>query len=372
VRRHLILGAGLLAGAAVLPTTAAIGGGDSSANAVDARTDALRLGEEALGRGDAAEAQREFERAGSMQHVADSEMGLVRAYMQAGTYRRALAFAAHTAGAHPETPAGAVLYAWLLHVGGHTAVAQRVLDKTDTRAPGDELTRQARAQLSSPAPVATGALLSAPCRLAPFDAGAPLPATASVIATGTLVDGGRRALILLAAVGHGRALWVRDGLGRRSAASLERQADGLGLALLRLDTPIESTSRLVLAPRDPFAGSAAFAVQYAASIEAAPSWPLLRPGFFGPLHRPDGVATLDIPLSAGTPGGPVFDAAGRLAGIALRGPDSLDRLLTASALRREFGKLLGDVSPDAGVGRATVDVIYEAALRSTLQVISTP
>ena len=51
-------------------------------------------------------------------HAADTEIALVRGHMQAGDYRRALAFGAHTAGAHLDVVGGSLLYVWLLHAGG--------------------------------------------------------------------------------------------------------------------------------------------------------------------------------------------------------------------------------------------------------------
>lgn len=364
-------GTGLRAGAVVLWAVAAAWGGDGPSRAEPERAEWLQRGEVALARGDTARALGAFDRAAALRHAADSELGLVRTYMQAGAYRRALAFAAHTAGAHRDVPAGSVLYAWLLHVGGQPGFALRVLDRIEARAPGDALAAQARAELRSPAPVASGALLTAPWRVAPVDAGAPLPAAASVTGTGVLVDEGRRALVPLPSLGAARALWLRDGLGRRRAARIERRDEALGLALLRLEEPIEGAPALAMAPRDPFAGSPGFGVDYAATPDAAPAWPLLRPGFIG---SPDGAGLLKlaIELPAGAQGGPVFDAAGRFAGIAARGRDGQDRLLLPSALRREFGDLLGVVTGPDRVPRVPVDRIYEIAMPLTLQVIAEP
>jgi len=71
-----------------------------------------------LEHGDASAALDDFERAAMMLHAADAELGLIRAAMQDGQYRRALAFCAHTAGEHVDETDGGVLYAWLLRVGG--------------------------------------------------------------------------------------------------------------------------------------------------------------------------------------------------------------------------------------------------------------
>jgi hypothetical protein len=348
---------------------ATLGDGAQTSTPLQERIELLQRGEAALARGDVGQALDAFERAGTMMHAADTEMGLVRTYMQSGAYRSALSFAAHTAGAHRDVPAGAVLYAWLLHAGGQTAFAQRVLDGPEARSPGDALVAQARAQLRSPAPVASGALLSVPWRVAPFDADASLPVTAHVACSAVLIDGGRRALAPLV---EARALWLRDGLGRRSAARVERRVEPVGLVLLRLDHPIKGASGVALAPRDPFPGSAGFAVDYTAMPDATPAWPLLHSGFIGKRNDSAGLSRLGIAIPAGAQGGPVFDAGGRFTGIALRGADGQDRLLPVSVLRREFGELLGFGADQSAVRRAPADAIYENAMAVTLQVIADP
>jgi len=60
----------------------------------------VQEGEAKLAAGDASGAQQAFEAATQIVHAADVELGLVRSYMQAGDYRRALSFSAHAAGAH--------------------------------------------------------------------------------------------------------------------------------------------------------------------------------------------------------------------------------------------------------------------------------
>lgn len=364
-------GTGLLAGAVVFWARGAIGAGDDArAAAGEERAGLLQQGEAALSRGETAQALRLFERASAMLHAADSEMGLVRASMQSGAYRRALTLAAHAAGAHREVPAGSVLYAWLLHAGGQAAFAQRVLDKVETRAPADALVAQARAQLRSPTPQATGALLSAPWRVAPFDVGGPLPATARVTGTGVLLEGGRRALAPWAAAGEARALWVRDGLGRRTIAQLERRAEDIGLVLLRLEEPVDAAG-LTLASRDPFAGSPAFAIDYTITPAPEAAWPVLRTGLVGAADT-NGLVALSVAGRAGTQGGVVLDAGARVLGIALPTPDGRERLLPVSTLRRELGELGGASANPTISPRVAVDGVYESALPAILQVIAEP
>lgn len=333
------------------------------------REQLLQQGEAALAAGAFTQALQAFERAASMLHAADAEMGLVRAYMQSGAYQSALSFAAHAAGAHRDTPAASALYAWLLHIGGQRAFAQRVLDESDARRPGDSSIAQVRASLRSPAPVASGELLKAPWRAAPFDTGAPLPAPSRGVSSGALIDGGRHALTSIV---EGQDFWVRDGLGRRSKAQVERRVVHLGLMLLRLHEPLMGASGAIIAPRDPYPGSPGFSVDYSPTTDAAPAWPLLHAGFVG---APDGsgiLGKLGVELPAGAQGGPLFDSSGRLIGIAVRGANGQDGLLPVSVLRGEFGAMLqpnADASPTKPL---PTDAIYQGAMPIALQIIAAP
>jgi hypothetical protein len=281
----------------------------------------------ALKRGDAVAALRDYEAAAAQEHAADIEVGVVRSLMLAGHYRRALAFAAHTAQAHPDAPAGASVYAQLLEAGGHGALAARV------RPPG-----------------------------------APMAAVAPAVATGVLIDAGRHALLPLRAVGNGSAIELRDGHGSALAAQLVRRDEALGLALLRLDAPPSEAPQPAWAPRDAFPGSVAHAVAAAPVRADAPPWPRLHSGFIG-------VQALGIELIGDARGGAVFDAAGRVVGIALARDDGTDRLVGTSALRTWLVELLGEPSGEAASVPASplpLDAIYEGALRLTVQLRASP
>jgi hypothetical protein len=274
----------------------------------------------ALARGDGSAALRDYETAAAQEHAADIEIGIVRSLMLAGHYRRALAFAAHTAQAHPGEPAGARVYAQLLDVGGHSALATRL--------------RPAHATAVTP--------------IAP-----PLSA-------GVLIDAGRHALLPLRALRGASALELRDGHGRSLLARVVQRDNTLGLALLRLDTALSDAPRLAWAARDAFAGSPAHAV---AAMADEPPWPHLRSGFVG-------ARGLGIDLAGGARGGVVFDRAGQAVGVSLAADDGDDRLVTVSALRRWLGDLLGEgaqpVGAQAAVAPTPLDAIYEIALRSTV------
>ena len=227
----------------------------------------LTMAESALARGDTAGAILAFERAAMMLHSADTEMGLVRAWMQTGDYRRALAFCAHTAGAHLDSPAGSALYAWLLRLGGQGAYAQQLLTETLARAPDDPVVIEVQRAFESSTPRTTERLLTLPHHVAPLtsmvDDQLPLPEEVSVVASGVLLGDGHQALVPSAQVLRAQQIWVRNGLGQTTLARLDSTPEvllALGFSLLRLAAPLDSGG-IALAPRDPFAGSPGYTCQ---------------------------------------------------------------------------------------------------------------
>ena len=321
---------------------------ERSAAASPERLVLLREAEAALASGRTIAAIGALDRAALMLHTGDTEMGLVRAWLQLGDYRRALAFAAHTAGAHRDTPAAAALYVWLLAAGGQTAFAQRVLEETRQRLPDDVLLRELATRLQTP----PAAAFVAPPALMADDQPSPA-ASANVVASGVLLDE-HRAVVPLSAIRDVSSLWVRNGLGRTTAARVERRIEAHGVAMLGLAAPLDDP-RLQLAPRDPFAGSPGFVVAYAPSAGPSPAWPWLYQGFFGAPHR----QTLGIDVPAHTNGAPVLDAAGRWAGMVVEGR------WVAGSLLREL--VQGD--PTADASRIAPDEAYERALRIAVQVV---
>ena len=230
----------------------------AAAAAAASRTDLLSAAEKSLERGDTVAAITALDRAALMAHSADTEIGLVRAYMQQGDYRRALAFAAHTAGAHRDEPAASALYARLLSVGGQGAFARRLFADTPPH--------EARRSLAPYALALQGALP---------------PPTAQVLASGVLLSDGEHALLpLVRGLDERTPLWLRDGLGRSVEARIERRIETLGLAVARLGAPLAGPP-LVAAAHDPFAGSPGYVVGFDADHDARPAWPQLHPGFIG-------------------------------------------------------------------------------------------
>lgn len=326
----------------------------------------MQRGQAALVAGDPAAARDAFERAAQLQHAADIEIGIVRTQMLEGEYRQALAFASHTAGAHRDVAAGAALYGWLLHLGGQTAVAARLLDAARQTHPTDPDLARAWAQ-ARPAPEGDDA--SAAPSFVPSGFGATVPDAARAVGSALLLADGRRAIAPLELVDSASAIWVRNGLGRTVAAHVDRRAAHSGLALLRLDDSLERVpSRW--AAREAFPGSPAFFAAAGDGRSAQAAWPRLQLGFLG-TPSADGSRLLGMPLPRGAAGAPVVDGQGRLVGMAMSAHrDGPPRLAGVQELR----DLAGDAGAEAGPTAAAmaVDEIYERALRNSLQLLVGP
>ena len=349
------------------------------------RADLLKAGEAALAGMDANAAIDSFDRAALILHAADTEIALVRAYMQSGQYRRALAFGAHTAGAHLDVIGGSALYAWLLHAGGQGVIAQRLLTEAEARMPGDSTLAKVKTQLTSGAPVASGNLLALPTRLAPYGSSRGIAPAARVLGSGLLIDGGRHALLPLALLPRSGNFWLRNGLGNLSRGKVQKRLPAAGVALVRLASPLPAPEDFWIAPADAFPGSVGYAVEYVASRDSTPAWPLLRTGFLGAAIGNGGERLLGIDMPAGPRGGPVFNAAGRLTGLALPGPVDTkgklppqDRLIPVSVLQSQLKSsgqtptMLGSPLPADLPPRAAVDRIYEISLKASVQLIGVP
>ncbi len=351
------------------------------------RADLLKTGEAALAALQLEPALLAFERAANILHAADTEIALVRTYMQYGQYRRALASGAHTAGAHLDVVGGAALYAWLLHAGAQTGVAQRLITEAQAReahsgTPGNELLAQVHQQLQSGNPLATGNMLNPPTRLAPYGFTQGLPAVARVVGSAVLLQDGKQALVPLALLTQsgkpGQKIWLRNGLGLLAVGTVAKRLPAAGVALVKLSQTLPVPDDFWVVDKEPFPGSPGYAMEYvsnpAAGKDAAPAWPLLRLGFLGGMVTSAGTdRALGIDMPAGPRGGPVFDGAGRLVGMAVRGkPGAVDQLATVTQLQQALGEPLGAVMPKSAPTTATADRIYENGLKVSLQVITAP
>lgn len=325
----------------------------------------LARAEALLAQGKAQPARDAFEQAAALEHAADIELGILRSQMQAGQYQQALDFAAHTAGAHQDEAAGAAFYAWLLHLGGQQAIAQKTLDEAETRMPGDAALARVRSLLKGEP--ASDPAVPAFERLAPYAIGEPVPPDARVIGSAVLLKGGKLAISSLESLAEGGKLWLRNGLGKTVRATVKRKDAALGLALLALAKPLDEPAT-VIAPQEAFPGSPAYVFGYVPGSAKDGAWPRTSIGFLGRARDAASGRPLGIDLPAGTQGAPVIDQKGNLAGIVLPpGPDGLPRLSGVAALRALAGE------PSAAAQPASMRVLadlYEQAMRMSLEVIA--
>lgn len=325
----------------------------------DERRRLMDEGERRLAARDAAGAEAAFDRAALMLHAADTEIALVRTYLQLGQYRRALAFCAHAAGVHRDVVAAAALYVWLLDLGGQGAVALQRLAEAETLYPAEPLLAAVRRQLDAAPPRADGPLRALPARLAPY---AEMPAAATRVAGGAvLLPDARLALAPAALVGEAAQVWLRNGLGDTVEAAVDRPADLPALALLRPHSALPGVPEAAPAPRDPYAGRPGFIVGQAARPDAQSEWPRLRMGFLGAVLREPGRRRLGLSLPGAEPGALVLDEHGRFAGLAL----DAGTWLPASALQ-PWSR--ATPAPDAGE-RVAPDAACERGMRLALQLL---
>ena len=347
----------------------------AAAARIPQRVALLQRAQSELEGGDANAALDDFERAAMMLHAADAELGLIRAAMQDGQYRRALAFCAHTAGEHTDDADGAALYAWLLRIGGQGELAARTLADARALAPGDAVAAAVEVAFATTPPVATGLLREPSHRMAPWPVTAndqaPPPATARFASNAVLVDDGAAALLPLSALpsGAGARLWVRNGLGQATAASVEAADASLaahGLARLRLQSRLSTGASKASDARAPFAGSPGYAMRFGSGNE--PAWPTLAQGFLGSFVGDADVRRLGFDAA---PGAAVLDAKGVLVGIASGTVDGQVAWVPLAAIGRAAAPPAQDATSPARPGLALVapDEIYEAGLRRVLQVL---
>jgi hypothetical protein len=307
-----------------------------------------------------------FEQAASISHTAESEIGLTRTFMQRGEYRRALAFVAHTAGAHSDASAGTALYAWLLHLGGQTQIAALTLKRARERTPEDALLAATEAALGAPTSYAPATDLFSPL----LTGSAAVPSTARRLASGVLVNHGRSVLTVGDVIEAGHSLWVRQSVGRVSRARLARDFGASGIVELELLAALPAAEdELISAARDPFPGSPAFLMAFIGARNAAPVWPTLRVSFLGSPAMGEARYRLGIDAAGAAQGGPVFDVAGRWIGMSMGDADGTHGLVLASELRR-LGAIAHLAAGATDVTRAMpLDEVYERGLRIAVEVL---
>jgi len=124
----------------ILATTSFTAAGQCQAainSADDAMTALLLRAQSALANGQAQKAAEWFEQAAAQGESAEAEIGLVRAYLQTGEFRKAVAFGNLVASEHPDVSESAALLAYLEDREGHTTPALAKLSEELKKHPDD-------------------------------------------------------------------------------------------------------------------------------------------------------------------------------------------------------------------------------------------
>ena len=336
----------------------------------------LAAAESLLAGGRPVEALDAFERIAATEHSADVELSIVRAHMQAGAYRVALAFCAHAAGAHPEFAAGTALYGILLFVGGQRTTALQTIAKSLLLHSDDRILLAAQTFISDQRPLFNSALLKAPWRVAPYASGSSVPKETRLIGTGYLLPSGDFAIIPHIARKPTQKALVRNGLGQTSTVSIVAQ--GPALTLVKLLTPLTQPPKPFFAGRGVIAGSPSRLIHFMAQATHEAAWPILQSSFFRVLPQNEGLRPLGFTLDTESLGGPVFDQFGQVCGLAIREQDGSDRLLPMDEVAEHFLEPIESVDMLGVAGRVvsdtkvTNDLLYERSLLCVLQVFSSP
>jgi hypothetical protein len=353
---------------------------------------------------------------------ATAEIGMVRAYMAGGQYRRALSYAHLVQGEHTSSTEAQAWTALLSDRSGQTLFALRGLEVARAAQPDDvallcaqseifidrQQPERAAAELDAwlarnkpqavvinlryRAAVATKSLVSQdawrklivpttwPSPYATRDAETggtwippyftPLAAAREstlTTASGVSVDPSH---VVTTASGLGVAgtrIRVRDAQGNVRNARIEVTLEDVSVALLKLDRALPDVTPLSIAERV-FPGSPFHAVGFPVAGSTYPSFPRSTPGFF---QRPqEGVVhglSLGVALPSGMAGAPVLSAGGQLAGFVTSSPQSGDMLFAWGVLKR-----LGLTPSSADtLARLSNEEIYERALGRVVLVATT-
>lgn len=358
-----------------------------------------------LARGAPTEAAALYEHAAQIdgEHV-EAEIGLSRAYMAAGEFRRAMAYAHLASGEHPDSDAALAWLAYLEDRAGYVDSALKRLRVALTRWPapsssaaaltellidrgrGDEaggllaawpmpvprdisrLTLRAARRIGVPGKlpdqVASGLFAVVVDSTQDLWPAPPMPAApvsfASALArgNGVLVNHGRQILTQVNLT-LGASIVVRNGAGQLRRATVVRQVASVSLLALAEPYPSALALRLVVRDPPPTGLSPCFVMGRAVLVAGTAAYPTLTPGMvLGMRSKPGSLIQISAPLARDDSGSAVFDADGRLIGLALGAGQAIagvtDRerelgsahFVTPSAT---FASLIADPAPPAPV-----------------------
>jgi hypothetical protein len=385
----------------------------------DQTRETIAQAHESLAGGAPAQAADLFEKAASHGEFVDAEVGEVRARLWAGQFRHAVAISNVVAGEHPDSAEAQALLAYIEDRTGYSAQALERLGREDHAHPSalepvlarleilidrhqavraaalidDRIADQgpqidlcrlrARARTLTAAAPADSACdhikqgdegrsrwfeLTAP---SPAAAGAPLRA-----GNGLIIERGTRVATLRRLIeGRAATVWVRNFRGELRQAHPEeelrrpderadpQEADAVVLLKLESAFPSDQSSSEV-APAG--VHGLCFSLSYPAAASTDPMLPAVTPCFAFKAQSNAGSMQVNVPLSSTEQGSPVFDAQGRLLGLAV--PASEARRTTLSQVPGAGSAAPG---PSGVQAAATIPMpeLYERLAPAVVQVM---
>ena len=391
----------------------------------------LAAAQEALDRGDAARAVEMFEALAGQAESLEAELGIVRAALRAGDYRRAVATANLVAAEHKDAAEPAALLAYIADRVARTNDALTLLDKLQRAHPDDWLPVAARAEIlidrlqprealagidawltdrpgaSVPAEldrlrrralIAAGGEIPALREYAASNAlrrhswvargFAPLVPTGPRIAfggNGVVIDGGTAVLTCGGRLAEAQEIWVRNGLGEARRAELESPRPGGDYQRLRLAEPYRGSASLTTEQLgSPDGIRFCFVLSFAVPASDDAAYPCISPGI---VVRPEiGIGALmqiTTRLGPGHSGAPVFDDRGRLLGLGLA---SGAQTIAGQDVRKAVGDASLALRADRELARSsrvsasgaptqqpipTVEELFERLAPAVVQIVAT-
>ncbi|MES2821983.1 MAG: trypsin-like peptidase domain-containing protein [Pseudomonadota bacterium] len=315
-----------------------------------------------LSEGRTEKARNALEKASGNFHAIEIELGLIQTLMQAGEYRHALSAAAHTQAEHPDEIDSTLLYAWLMAIGGQTNPTTQLIEATLARHPEDAALTLMLTQIKARQLISAEIKTSDAIQLKPFtSARIPNAKVRKHLTTGILINDEKHVITSLTTVEDTKILQVRNGLGREVNAHIEQIFPTANIAVLKLDKPLKTATKVILADKTPFPGSPIYIIGFTPATGDAADWPQLKVDILG--TAPSATSGYPIHVKKAATGSGVFNQQGHLIGIV--DSDNNKIMLPLDPLT-DYKK--SSKAPTAS-GKLAMDEIYENALSNAVQVL---
>jgi tetratricopeptide (TPR) repeat protein len=316
-----------------------------------------------LSKGLTEKAQGDLEKALGNFHSVEVELGLIQTLMQAGNYRHALIAAAHTQAEHPETTDATLFYAWLLAIGGQLNPAAQLIEKNLNPYPDNETLKQLLKQIKDRHLNQAEIKTSENIQLGSFIIkNRSLNSIAHNLATGIIIDNGKRVIAWLNTENQKRNLLIRNGLGQESPATIEKIIPNTQIAVLKLAKKIKTSSTIKIANKTPFPGTPIYVIGYTPINQHQVDWPHLNLSILGTPTDED--INYPIHLKNTETGSAVFNQEGNLIGLLT---DNIPRkMIPIADILAEYKTA---EASNFAKPKPPLDELYETALSNTVQVL---